>query len=180
MAQSPRRPINLDRIFKADAVDQNKAPRLADVLKFRPCEDICEEQSTKIWKYQGIELFNGPGACHVFKSQLGKKNPLLRQTSTFYTLNAGCYSSTYSCPREESSCTIILFVYWCWQPDSLFFSKIKYKLHLYWEEERSRHSNSSLQKLSYALAGVFSALLYTTSCFFFTNTAHSDNPAKVH
>lgn len=165
MAKSPRRPINLDPIFKADAVDQNKAPRLADVLKFQPCEDICEEQSTKMWKYQGIELFNGPGVCHVFNSQLGKKkNPLLRQTSTFYTLNAGCYSSTYSCPRKESSCTNTLFVYWCLQPDScLFFSKIKYMLHLYWEEERSRHYNSSLQKLRYALASVFSALQYTTS-----------------
>lgn len=74
MAKSPRRPINSDRIFKVDDVDQNKAPRLADVLKFQPCEDICEEQSTKMWKYQGIELFNGPGVCHVFNSQLGIKN----------------------------------------------------------------------------------------------------------
>lgn len=74
MAKSPRHPINLDPIFKADAMDQNKAPRLADVLKFQPCEDICEEQSTKMWKYQGIELFNGPGVCHVFNSQLGEKN----------------------------------------------------------------------------------------------------------
>lgn len=66
-----------------------KSSTVANVLKFRPFEEIREEQSTKIWKDQSIEvLFTVILQQCVMFLTLSWKNTLQWQTSA---LRACCY-----------------------------------------------------------------------------------------
>lgn len=75
----------------------NEAPTVANVLKFRPYEKIREEQSTKIWKDQSIELVLTVilQRCVIFLT-LSWKNSLGSQPSAFDKLHARCFAPTHA------------------------------------------------------------------------------------
>lgn len=102
-----------------------KSSAVANMLKFRPYEEIREEQSTKIWKDQSIEVLFIVilQQCHVFNSQLKTYFAM-----TNLSLRACCYPRTCAHVPERNHlappvCWLMLVASLC-----LWSSAVKWNL----------------------------------------------------